>query len=59
MLKLYFIITIFFQIENCEIQEKIVELEEGSDGWVETYHFDSSVVSLNGNVSQVSFGITL
>lgn len=42
------------QIENSEILENIVELEEGNEGWVETHHFDSSFLSSNDKVSEIS-----
>ncbi|VVC44814.1 Autophagy-related protein 3,Autophagy-related protein 3, N-terminal,Autophagy-related protein 3, C- [Cinara cedri] len=43
------------QIENCEVQENIVEDEDGDEGWVETHHLDSSLSPLCGEMSEVSF----
>ncbi|XP_026819892.1 ubiquitin-like-conjugating enzyme ATG3 [Rhopalosiphum maidis] len=42
------------QIENYEILENIVELDEGNEGWVETHHFDSSLLSFNEKISEIS-----
>ncbi|XP_022181327.1 ubiquitin-like-conjugating enzyme ATG3 isoform X1 [Myzus persicae] len=42
------------QIENCEVQENIVESEDGTEGWVETYHFDSALSPLSEKVSGIS-----
>ncbi|KAL5238736.1 hypothetical protein ACI65C_006146 [Semiaphis heraclei] len=44
----------YLQIENSEIIENIVELEEGSEGWVETHHFDSSHLPVNEKISEIS-----
>lgn len=49
---------IFIQIENCEVQEKIVEDEDGDEGWVETHHLDSSHSPLCGEMSTVSFEVS-
>ncbi|XP_025419669.1 ubiquitin-like-conjugating enzyme ATG3 [Sipha flava] len=43
------------QLEDCEIQENIVESEEGNDGWVETHHFDSLLSPLSEQISDLSF----
>lgn len=43
-----------FQIENCEVQENIVECEEGNEGWVETHHVDLLVSPLNDKISDLS-----
>uniref|UniRef100_A0A2S2Q8Z9 Ubiquitin-like-conjugating enzyme ATG3 n=1 Tax=Sipha flava TaxID=143950 RepID=A0A2S2Q8Z9_9HEMI len=39
------------QVENCEIQENIVESEGGNEGWVETHHFDP--LSLSEEISDL------
>ncbi|KAL4154513.1 hypothetical protein QTP88_000373 [Uroleucon formosanum] len=44
----------YLRIENSEIIENIVELEEGSEGWVETHHFDSSLLPMNEKISEIS-----
>ncbi|XP_050438338.1 ubiquitin-like-conjugating enzyme ATG3 [Adelges cooleyi] len=41
------------QIENCEVQENIVEAEDGNEGWVETVHLDSSLSPTSENVSHI------
>lgn len=46
----------FFQVEDCDIEEKIVESEEGNEGWVETHHYDSS--PLNEKVSELSLEVS-
>ncbi|XP_022177198.1 ubiquitin-like-conjugating enzyme ATG3 [Myzus persicae] len=42
------------QVENSEIIENIVELEEGNEGWVETHHFDSSILPMKEKISEIS-----
>lgn len=44
---------IIFKIENCEVQENIVESEDGNEGWVETHHYDSSLSPLNEKTSNL------
>jgi len=45
-------------MENSEIIENIVELEEGNEGWVETHHFDSSLLSTNEKISEISHEVS-
>lgn len=52
------ICNLFFQIENCEVQENIVEFEDGNEGWVETHHFDSALSTpLTENISDISLEV--
>ncbi|XP_015375404.1 PREDICTED: ubiquitin-like-conjugating enzyme ATG3 [Diuraphis noxia] len=47
------------QIENCEVQENIVESEDGNEGWVETHHFDCVLSSLSEKISEISLEVNL
>lgn len=47
-----------FQIENCDVQENIVECDGENEGWVETHHFDSSLFSLSEQISDLSFRVS-
>ncbi|XP_050529385.1 ubiquitin-like-conjugating enzyme ATG3 [Daktulosphaira vitifoliae] len=40
------------QIEYCEVQENIVESEDGNEGWVETVHLDS--LPINDTISHLT-----
>lgn len=42
-----------FQIENCEVQENIVESDDGNEGWVETHLYDSSFLPSNEKTSEL------
>lgn len=42
-----------FKIENCEVQENIVESDDGNEGWVETHHYDSLVSPSNEKTSEL------
>jgi len=42
------------QIENYEVQENIVESEEGNEGWVETHHFDPALSPISEKISEIS-----
>lgn len=42
-----------FKIENCEVQENIVEYDDENEGWVETHHYDSSVSPSNEKTSEL------
>lgn len=46
-------------MENWEIQENIVESEEGNEGWVETHHYDSSKSTTREKISKLSSGVSL
>lgn len=48
-----------FQIENCEIQENIIESEEGNEGWVETHHYDLSISPLNEKISMLTIEVNI
>lgn len=50
-------IIFFIQIENCEVQENIVESEDGNEGWVETHHFDSALSPLSEKISEISLEV--
>lgn len=50
-------IKFFDQIENCEVQENIVESEDGNEGWVETHYFDSTLSPLSEKISEISLEV--